>query len=184
MMHMIIRAGRKLILGSLCVFFLGLVVLAQSADQVASETGLDRDLVGVLRVNVGGAELAIIAVYVNERAFQSGISKNPTLYHRLFPYVGKNALYINPTVEHVVSFFAFSSSHFSVEQVGKPTFLPAGFDWVEITAGFLEGRFEVNPGGASYGSGSEGILVMGDYIDPTQPFTVVYQGQRACQQGR
>jgi len=50
---------------------------------------------------------------------------------------------------------------------------------VEVTPGFLEGRFEINPGGASYGSGSEGILVMGDYIDPTQPFTVVYQGQRA-----
>jgi hypothetical protein len=178
MVHIAV-AGRKLIVGSLCIFFLGLVVLAQSADQIASETGLDRDLVGVLRVDVGGTELAIIVVYVNERAFQSGISKNPTLYHRLFPYVGKNALYINPTVEHVVSSFAFSPSHFSIEQVGAPTFLPTAFDWVEITSGFLEGRFEVNPGGESYGSGSEGILIMGDRIDPTQPFTVVYQGQRA-----
>ncbi len=172
-------AGRKLIICSLCIFLLGFGVLAQSADRIASETGLDQDLVGVLNIDVGGTELALIVVYINERAFQSGISKNPTLYHRLFPYVGKNALYINPTVEHVVSSFAFSPSHFSIEQVGAPTFLPTAFDWVEITSGFLEGRFEVNPGGASYGSGSEGILVMGGYIDPTQPFTVVYQGQRA-----
>ncbi len=178
MMHVRV-AGRNLILCSLCLFFVGLCVLAQSVNQIASETGLDRDLVGVLNINAGGTELAIIVVYINERAFQSGISKNPNLYHRLFPYVGQNALYINPTVEQVVSYSAFSPSQFSVEQSGKTTFYPTGADWVEITPGFLGGLFQVNPGGASYGSGSEGILVVGDRIDPTQPFSVVYQGQRA-----
>lgn len=172
-------AGWSLILFSLCLVFAGFSVLAQSVDQIASQTGLDQDLVGVLDINAGGSELAIIVVYINERAFQSGISKNPNLYHRLFPYVGQNALYINPTVEQVVSHSAFSPSQFSVEQSGKTTFYPTAADWVEITSGFLGGLFQVNPGGASYGSGSEGILVVGDHIDPTRPFWVVYQGQRA-----
>lgn len=172
-------AGRNVILCSLCLFLVGLCVCAQSVDRIASQTGLDRDLVGVLNINAGGTELAIIVVYINERAFQSGISKNPNLYHRLFPYVGQNALYINPTVEQVVSYSAFSPSHFSIEQSGKMTFYPTAADWIEITPGFLGGLFQANPGGASYGSGSEGILVVGDHIDPTRPFWVVYQGQRA-----
>jgi hypothetical protein len=37
--------------------------------------------------------------------------------------------------------------------------------------------FEVNPSGASHGSGSEGILILGDSIDSTRPFTVSYLGE-------
>ena len=178
MMHVRV-AGRNLMLCSLCLFFVGLCVLAQSVDQIASETGLDRDLVGVLNINAGGTELAIIVVYINERAFQSGIRNNPPLHNRLFTYLGRNALYVNPVVKQVVSSFVFSPPQLSIEQEGRPAFVPAIGDWREITEGFLEGRFVGTPGDESRSSGSEGILVMGDHIDPTQPFWVVYQNQRA-----
>ena len=37
----------------------------------------------------------------------------------------------------------------------------------------------MNPGGTSYGSGSEGLLLMDGHIDITKPFTVSYGGQSA-----
>ena len=51
--------------------------------------------------------------------------------------------------------------------------------WDEITPGFLSGRFEVNPSGPEQGSGSEGVLILGDLIDVQLPFDVLYAGQRA-----
>ncbi len=171
--------GRILIISSLFFLLVGLSVLAQSHEQIASQTGLDPDLFATLTIDVGGKELRLFMVYVNERAFDSGITRNEKLRQILLLYVGSNALYINPNVKQVVDSFNFFPHQISVEQVGKPTFIPTANDWVEIREGFLAGRFQVNPEGSSYGSGSEGLLVMGEHIDPSQPFSVVYQGQRA-----
>lgn len=172
--------GRIVIVSSLLLFLIGVGSLAEAShEQIASETGLDSDLFVTLTMDVSGTELALFIVYINERAMNSKILKNPTLRQTLLQYVGSNALYVNPTTKQVVSSFPFIPEQFSVEQEGRPVFFPTRSDWVEITAGFLEGRFQVNPGGASYGSGSEGVLVMGDHIDPAEPFWVVYQGQRA-----
>jgi len=73
--------------------------------------------------------------------------------------------------------FDFSPTEVTVAQSGVDMFFPKAEDWVEITPGFLSGRFEVNPW--SYGSGSAGILVMGDRIDASEPFTVTYRGGQA-----
>ena len=73
--------------------------------------------------------------------------------------------------------FAFSPYEISVRQVGGSTFTPAADAWMDITSGFSAGRFEVNPSGPDHGSGSEGILVLGDAIDATSPFDVIYRGQ-------
>ncbi len=167
-------------LGSVLLLVLlltGIGVVAETHEEIASKTGLDPDLFVELKVTVGGSELAIFSVYINERTFASKVS--PSLRQSLFPFAGRNVLYVNPTTKEVVPSFPFFPSALGVEQEGKPPFVPTPSDWVEITPGFLAGVFQVNPAGASYGSGSEGILVLGDRIDPEKPFYLVYQGVRA-----
>ncbi|MFC2107897.1 hypothetical protein ACFLS5_00365 [Candidatus Bipolaricaulota bacterium] len=151
-------------------------VCAASRDQFAQETGLDPDLVNLVKLDVNGTELTIVFVFINERTFQSKISAE--LSEHLRPYVGQNAIYVNPSVEAIVNSFTFDPQLVSVQQSGG-TSLPPWEAWDEITPGFLTGRFEVNPSGPSQGSGSEGVVILGDLIDPQLPFDVLYAGQRA-----
>ncbi len=156
---------------------MGIGAVSQTHEEIASRTGLDPDLFVELSSSVDGAEVQVFAVFVAERTLSSKIS--PALYDRLLPYVGRNALYVNPTVKDVVSSFPFRPGDVTVEQEGRPTFVPQASDWVEITPGFLTGSFRTNPLGATYGSGSEGILVMGDRVDSSRAFTLVYRDARA-----
>lgn len=153
--------------GSLC---------ADPRDQFARETGLDIDLVNLVKVDIGGVELTVVFVFITERTFQSKIS--PALRAALQPYVGRNAFYVNPSIEQVVDRFDFTPHGVLVEQAGV-SFAPPADAWVEITPGFLDGRFEVNPSGPSQGSGSEGIVVLGEAIDSGEPLDMIYLGQRA-----
>lgn len=162
--------------GLLILLLVGFGLFAGSHERLAARTGLDSDLFNLLTVDVNGTEMAIVIVVINERSFFSRIS--PILRERLRPYLGKNALYINPTVGQIVDVFPFLPEQFIVEQEGSPTFTPERQDWSEITDGFLDGAFQVNPGGEDHGSGSEGILVLGDRIDIERPFWISYQGVR------
>ena len=168
---------RAAVLVGIVVLLVGMGAGAQNHEEIASRTGLDSDLFVELKVTAGEIDLVIFVVYVAERTFESKISSS--LQEWLFPYVGKTALYVNPTVKDAATGFPFVPALLRVEQEGKPPFVPVSSDWVEITPGFLAGAFEVNPAGASYGVGSEGILVLGDRIDPTRPFSLVYQGSSA-----
>lgn len=159
------------------LLLLGLSAGGQTHQDVANLTGLDPNLFVELHVPVAGGELAIFAVYLNDRAFESRISSS--LAQQLRPFVGKNALYINPTVKEISGSFPFQPGLLTVEQEGRPTFVATSGDWVEITPGFLAGGSQVNPAGAASGWGSKGILVLGDHIDGTRTFTLVYQGVRA-----
>ncbi len=167
------RMGGRGLLAFLLILTLCVAGFAATEAQIAEKTGLAPDLFVQLTVPVGGQDLGIFIVYITDRTFNSRIS--PTLRTELLPYVGRNALYVNPSVKGVVDSFDFSPDRFTISQDGN-SFTPDRNDWVEITPGFLVGRFVVNPGGASYGSGSEGILILGDRIDPEKPFTVSYQG--------
>lgn len=173
---------RKNLLGRGSVLFL-MVLLVQFAvfagtpEQIASKTGLDQDLFSTLNLKVNGTQFSVFVVAVTERAFNSRISEE--LLAALRPYVGQNVLYINPTVEEVVPSFPFNPAGFKVSQDGAPDFIPTATDWVDISDGFLIGRFVENPGGPSYGSGSEGLLLMDGHIDITHPFTVSYGEQSA-----
>lgn len=160
-----------LLLGSM-----SFLLCAAPRDQFAQETGLDPDLVNLVSLDVNGTELTITFVYINERTFQSSISLE--LSGILQPYVGQNAIYVNPSIDGVVASFAFDPQLISVQQSGV-TQVPPWEAWDEITPGFLSGRFEVNPSGASQGSGSEGVVILGDLIDPELPFDVLYIGERA-----
>jgi len=169
------RWERIVAIFSLLLLTFGVFATAQTSDALAQQTGLDSDLIGVIEVSVDGTELAIVFVFINERTFDSGVSA--TLQSRLLPYVGQNALYVNPSVEIVVSQFAFEPLDVSVGPASGGSIDMTLALWQEITPGFLDGRFTVNPSGAGQGSGSEGILILGDSIDSSEPFVVEYGGQ-------
>ena len=169
--------GRILIVSSLLVFLFVGAAHADPRDRFAQETGLDLDLIGVVQVEVGGVELTVTFVFINERTFSSKISAE--LRAALLPYIGRNAFYVNPSIEQVVSQFGFSPYEISVRQSAATSFTPDLASWVEITPGFTAGRFEVNPSGPEQGSGSEGILVLDDAIDATRPLDLIYRGQEA-----
>ena len=147
-----------------------------SCGQGDMRTGLDADLSAQFSVEANGQRLDFFLVYLNKRAFNSNISED--LSQRLSAYEEANALYVNPTIDQVVDSFDFFPSHFSIEQEGSPPFFPTSEDWVEITEGFLAGNLEPHPSGPEQGSCSIGVLIMGDHIDPTQPFWVMYENAR------
>ena len=167
--------GQRLLSFVLVLTVLGLPVWAQGDAEIASRTGLDADLFATLDVEVSGVELVVTLVYINERAFDSDISAG--LRAKLLPYLNRNALYVVAMLEQESYSFDFSPIEISIVQSGVDTFFPNAEDWAEITPGFLSGRFEVNPW--SYGSGSAGVLAMGDRIDASEPFTVAYRGGQA-----
>jgi hypothetical protein len=164
--------GRVFLASSLFLFCVAGAAHADARQEFAQETGLDLDLIGVIQTAIGGTEMTIVFVFVNDRALDSRVS--PTLRQTLLPYVGRNALYINPSVRLVVGPSGFSPQAVAVQAQGDERFVPPSSSWVEITPGFLAGAFLVNPAGAAQGSGSEGILVLGEAIDPAKPFTVSY----------
>lgn len=163
-----------MIFAVLSVFLVSSVALSGEREEFARQAGLDSDLVGLIQLDVDGVQLTVVFVFVNERTFASRIS--PALREELLPYLGKNAIYVNPNVKEVVSQFDFSPLSLTVGQGGE-AFTPAASDWVEITPGFLTGAFEVNPLGPEHGSGSEGVLVLGDAVDPSRPFSLSYMGE-------
>ena len=165
--------GCALLLLWVVCFFL---CAADPRAEFAQETGLDPDLVNLVKVDVGGVELTITFVFINERTFQSKISLELSAFLR--PYVGLNAIYVNPSVDAVVDSFGFDPQQLLIQQGGITSY-PAWDAWDEITPGFLSGGFEVNPSGPSQGSGSEGVVILGDLIDSQLPFDVVYAGQQA-----
>jgi hypothetical protein len=168
--------GRVLLVSSLFVLCAASAALGDPRDDFARETGLDSDLIGVIQVDVGGTEMTIAFVFVDARALESHVS--PSLRQALQPYVGRNALYVNPSVRNVVSHFDFTPQAIAVQGEGRERTTPPASAWVELTPGFLGGAFEVNPAGASQGSGSEGVLVLGDLVDPTRPFDIFYGNER------
>jgi hypothetical protein len=156
--------------GVLILFLVGINVcivgLAENAARLAAETGLDADLFTELTVQVDGSNLSIVAVYINERALDSKIS--PGLEAMLTPYIDDNAIVIWASAKEDLLFDPLT---ISVEQSNKAFLFAEGSDWVELTTGFLAG-------GVAAEQDSAGLLIMGDRIDPTKPFWVVYQGAR------
>jgi hypothetical protein len=169
-------AGRAILASSLFFLCASVIAFGGPVDDFARETGLDTDLIGVIQVDVGGTEMTIAFVFINERALDSRVA--PALRQALEPYVGRNALYVNPSVRGAVSHFDFDPRAITVQGEGRERATPPASAWVELTLGFLGGAFKVNPAGASQGSGSEGVLVLGDLVESTKPFDVFYGDQR------
>lgn len=168
--------GRVLVVSSLFLCLAAVAGFAEPREEFARETGLDTDLINVLKVDVGGTELTVVFVFINDRALASKV--DPTLRQTLLPFVGRNAIYVNPSIKSVVSSFDFNPLAIAVQPDGGSLLWPSADSWIEITPGFLNGFFQVNPAGPSQGSGSEGVLILGDSIDAGKPFEIVLSGQR------
>ncbi len=153
----------------------GVCANGQTSEQISWETGLDQDLFATMQLDLHGVEIAVFFVYLNDRAFDSDIS--PGLAEKLRPYADTNALYANVTVEGNLAQIGLDPTRFVVRQLGTEP-VPLGEQaWAEITTGFLHGRLQPNPDDPAYGSGSIGVLLLGDTIDPGHPFTIMYAGQ-------
>ncbi|MEA3356492.1 MAG: hypothetical protein U9Q23_04035 [Candidatus Bipolaricaulota bacterium] len=155
----------------LILFLLGINVciigVAENAGRLAAETGLDTDLFTELTVQIGGSNLSIVAVYINERALDSKIS--PGLEAMLTPHIDDNAIVIWASAKEDLPFDPLT---ISVEQSDKVFLFAERSNWVELPPG---GFFA---GGVAAEQDSAGLLIMGDRIDPTKPFWIVYQGTR------
>lgn len=160
----------------LMVLSASILVGADPRAQFAWATGLDTDLINLINVDVGGAELTIVFVFINERTLQSRISAE--LSGHLRPYLGQNAIYVNPGIDAVVDSFPFDPRLISIRQ-SDVTIFPTAEAWDEITPGFMSGYFQVNPTGPSQGSGSEGVVILGDLINLQLPFDILYAGHQA-----
>jgi len=169
--------GRALVVSSLFLLAAAAVALADARQEFAQETGLDPSLIGVVQTSEGGTEMTIVFVFVDARALDSRVS--PALRATLLPYVGRNALYVNPSIRSVVAQSSFDPQQIAVESAGTGRWTPPLSAWNEVTPGFLSGAFAVNPAGPTQGSGSEGVLVLGDAVDPDKPFTVAYGASSA-----
>lgn len=170
------NVGRALLASFFFALCAASAALGDPRDDFARETALDSDLIGVIQVDVGGTEMTIACVFIDARALESHVS--PSLRQALQPYVGRNALYVNPSVRDIVSHFDFTPQAIAVQGEGRERTTALASAWVELTPGFLGGAFEVNPAGTEQGSGSEGVLVLGDLIDPTRPFDIFYGNER------
>lgn len=157
------------------IMLVGVCGYGQTGEQISWETGLDQDLFATMRIDVQGVEVAVFFVYLNDRAFDSNISAG--LAEKLRPYANRNALYVNVTVQGNRSWVAVDPSKFVVQSAGGDAMPAAEEAWVEITAGFVGGVLHPNPDDPSYGSGSIGVLLLGEAIDPERPFTIAYSGQ-------
>jgi len=162
------------VVSSLLLLWIATLSTGETRDRFAQETGLDVDLINVIKLDVGDTELTIVFVFINERTFSSDISER--LRQVLLPYVGRNAIYVNPSIQAVLAEFDVAPLDLIAIQ-DNAVIAPTADAWIEITPGFVGGRFEVNPSGPGQGSGSEGIVVLEDAIDSARPFKLSYQGQ-------
>ncbi|MEW5825837.1 MAG: hypothetical protein AB1778_03315 [Candidatus Bipolaricaulota bacterium] len=160
----------------LLVFLLCVAGSADVRTDLALRTGLDPDLVGVLQIDDVGTQVTIVLVFLDARAFESRMS--PALRALLAPFVGRNALYVNPSVSTSAGGFPFDPASLLLETAGRSEPLSAEA-WMEITPGFLSGAFAANPGGVAQGYGSEGVLVLGEAVDPVLGFALTYGTARA-----
>ena len=134
---------------------------AQSLEQILAQTGLDADLVSMLTVEQGEQRFLLVFVYINERALQSNV--RPEIAQAIAPYVGQNAVMIWAYSEAGAS---FDPGAIWFAQAGAVVTL-APERVVPIEGDFLSG---VIPAMAPVAA----VVVLGEAIDPAQPFEIHY----------
>jgi hypothetical protein len=150
-------------LGLVAALVLALAVGAcpQSLEQILAQTGLDADLVSMLTVEQGGQKFLLVIVYIDERTLQSNV--RPEIAQAIAPYLGQNAVMI----------WAYSEAGASFDPVaiwfaqGGALVTLAPELVVPIEGDFLSG---VIPGMTPVAA----VVVLGEAIDPAQPFEIHY----------
>ncbi|MCI2426090.1 hypothetical protein LM597_01510 [Candidatus Acetothermia bacterium] len=141
-----------------------LVFGADKIDTIAQQTGLDRDLIGLISVEIEGTTLAITFIYVNERTLMSRIS--PVLRRQLLPYVEANAIVVWVSAE--IDIF-FSPDELIFGQHEQRLFSPSREDWAAAPPKPWKIRAQES---------AVGLLIMGERIDPTVPFWIEFRGEK------
>ncbi len=137
------------------------VAFGQTVDEVIAQTGLDRDLVAVLTVDAPSGKFLMVAVYVNERTVATRMQAG--LAATLPEFVGRNAVLVwaytesGAAIEPGSLLFAQDGSTVTM---GEDNVFP-------VTGDLREGVLPPRQVVAS-------IIVLGDAIDPTAPFTITY----------
>ena len=152
------RCGRVLVaLGLL----LGVVAFGQSLEQVLAQTGLEPDLVAMLTVEQGGQKFLLVFVYIDERTLSSNV--RPEIAQAIAPYVGQNAVMIWGYSEAGAGFDP--GAIWFAQGDAMVTLSPDSV--VPIEGDFLSGNIPAMPPVAA-------IVVLGEAIDPAQPFEIHY----------
>lgn len=154
------------ILSLFCLFvILGgtLVFGADNIGTIAQRTGLDRDLIGLISVEIEGTTLALTFIYVNERTLASRIS--PLLRQQILPHLEANAIVVWVSADADMS---FSPNELVFRQQGRQPFSPDREDWATAPPEPWKIRAQ---------EAAAGLLIMGARIDPTLPFWIEFRGQ-------
>jgi hypothetical protein len=148
-------------LAAAALLLLAVGAAGQTLDQVLAQTGLDRDLVTMLTVEQGGQKFLLVFVYINERTLSSKVK--PEIAEKLAAYVGKNAVLV----------WAYSESGAALDP--SAIWFSQGQTRVVLTAAEivpLEG--DLLSGSVPAATPVVAIVVLGEAIDPAQPFEIHY----------
>ncbi|HIQ00147.1 TPA: hypothetical protein EYH33_06370 [Candidatus Bipolaricaulota bacterium] len=150
-------------LGLVAVLVLALAIgaCAQSLEQILAQTGLDPDLVSMLTVEQGGQKFLLVFVFIDERTLESNV--RPEIAQAIAPYVGQNAVMIWAYSEDGASFDP--GAIWFAQGEALVTLAPELV--VPIAGDFLSG---VIPGMTPVAA----VVVLGEAIDPAQPFEIHY----------
>ena len=140
---------------------LGVVAFGQSLEQVLAQTGLEPDLVAMLTVEQGGQKFLLVFVYIDERTLSSNV--RPEIAQAIAPYVGQNAVMIWGYSEAGAGFDP--GAIWFAQGDAMVTLSPDSV--VSIEGDFLSGNIPAMTPVAA-------IVVLGEAIDPAQPFEIHY----------
>ena len=140
---------------------LGAVAFGQSLEQILAQTGLEPDLVAMLTVEQGGQKFLLVFVYIDERTLTSNV--RPEIAQAIAPYVGQNAVMIWGYSEAGAGFDP--GAIWFAQGDAMVTLSPDSV--VPIEGDFLSGNIPAMTPVAA-------IVVLGEAIDPAQPFEIHY----------
>lgn len=150
--------GMVLLMGALA---LGSSALERQVMQDLERTGLDEDLVSVVAIDAPGGKALLVFVYVNERTVATRMRAD--LEAVLPAYVGKNAV--------LVWAYSESGARWDLGNVvftqGSSVVRPTAENVVPVTEGFPPASLRADRPAA-------GLVILGDAVDPTQPFDIAY----------
>lgn len=139
----------------------GAVAFGQSLEQILAQTGLEPDLVTMLTVEQDGQKFLLVFVYIDERTLSSNV--RPKIAQAIVPYVGQNALLI----------WAYSEAGASFDP--GAIWFAQGETWIALSQDVVipvEGEFL--SGAIPAMAPVAAIVVLGEAIDPAQPFETHY----------
>lgn len=158
MKALLVALGVVLLMGTLAM---GSSALERQVMQDLERTGLDEDLVSVVVTDGPEGTALLVFVYVNERTAATRMRAD--LEAVLPAYVGKNAV--------LIWAYSESGARWNLDNVrftqGNSVVRPTAENVVPVTEGFPPARLPADRPAA-------GLVVLGDAIDPHQPFVIAY----------